>query len=113
MANDNMPQVEFEDYTKLKYQLTYELKTLTENVNRLTTYMDKKFDEHEEELVRVANKVDECPNKTICSTPSQPPTPSVSPSIKAFIIVILGVAFLGSLGTAIGVNLLQYVKVPT
>lgn len=92
---DVVPQVSFEEYTKLKYELTYELKNLTENVNRLTLHVEQKFDDQDEKIKAVECKA---------------ASPTLSPTLKTLLIIIIGVAFLGSLGAAIGINLLQYVN---
>lgn len=112
MENEtNRPQVDFEDYTKLKYQLTYELKSLAENVNQLTTTVGKKFEEQDRRIDDLKELV--C-NQTAKKATSGTAASSLSPSIKWLLIVILGVAFLGALGAAIGINLLGYLdKVPT
>jgi len=89
------PQVNFEEYTKLKYELTYELKNLTENVNRLTLHVEEKFDDQDKKIKAVECKA---------------AGPTLSPTLKTLLIIIIGVAFLGSLGAAIGINLLQYVN---
>lgn len=93
---DVVPQVSFEEYTKLKYELTYELKNLTENVNRLTLHVEEKFNDQDVKIKDIGCKV------TTSST--------LSPTLKTLLIIIIGVAFLGSLGAAIGINLLQYVN---
>mgnify|MGYP001079054109 FL=1 len=109
--SNGTPQVDFEDYTKLKYQLTYELKSLAENVNQLTTTVGKKFEEQEERFEKIEEKL--CQQTTKKAT-SGTAASSLSPSIKWLLIVILGVAFLGALGAAIGINLLGYLdKIPT
>ena len=104
------PQVDFEDYTKLKYQLTFELKSLTENVNRLTDTVGRKFELCDDRFEKIETKISQ-PTKKATSMASES---SLSPSIKWLLIVILGVAFLGALGAAIGINLLGYLdKIPT
>lgn len=109
--SNGIPQVDFEDYTKLKYQLTYELKSLAENVNQLTTTVGKKFEEQDERFEKVEEKLFQQPTKKATSMASES---SLSPSIKWLLIVIFGVAFLGALGAAIGINLLGYLdKIPT
>lgn len=112
MENEtNRPQIDFEDYTKLKYQLTYELKSLTENVNQLTITVGKKFEEQDRRIDDLKELV--CKQSTKKAT-SESAESSLSPTIKWLLIVIFGVAFLGSLGAAIGINLLEYLdKVPT
>lgn len=112
MENEtNRPQVDFEDYTKLKYQLTYELKSLAENVNQLTITVGKKFEEQDRRIDDLKELV--CKQSTKKAT-SESAESSLSPTIKWLLIVIFGVAFLGALGAAIGINLLGYLdKVPT
>ncbi len=112
MGNEtNKPQVDFEDYTKLKYQLTYELKSLAENVNQLTTTVGKKFEEQDRRIDDLKELV--CKQSTKKAT-SESAESSLSPTIKWLLIVIFGVAFLGALGAAIGINLLGYLdKIPT
>ena len=112
MENEtNRPQVDFEDYTKIKYQLTYELKSLAENVNQLTTTVGKKFEEQDRRIDDLKELV--CKQSTKKAT-SESAESSLSPTIKWLLIVIFGVAFLGALGAAIGINLLGYLdKVPT
>lgn len=96
---------DFEDYTKIKYQLTYELKTLTENVNRLSEYIETKFKEQDEHFDKIEEKLREPTTK---KATTEDVVSSLSPSIKWLLIVILGIAFLGALGAAIGINLLNY-----
>ena len=109
--SNGTPQVDFEDYTKLKYQLTYELKSLAENVNQLTITVGKKFEEQDERFEKIEEKLFQQSTKKATSMASES---SLSPSIKWLLIVILGVAFLGALGAAIGINLLGYLnKIPT
>lgn len=113
MANEhNGPlYADFEDYTKLKYQLTYELKSLTENVNRFAQSTETKFKEHDEHFEKIEEKLSSQPTKKATSESAES---SLSPTIKWLLIVIFGVAFLGALGAAIGINLLGYLdKVPT
>lgn len=112
MENEtNRPQVDFEDYTKIKYQLTYELKSLAENVNQLTTTVGKKFEEQDRRIDDLKELV--CKQSTKKAT-SESTESSLSPTIKWLLIIIFGVAFLGALGAAIGINLLEYLdKVPT
>lgn len=112
MGNEtSKPQVDFEDYTRLKYQLTYELKSLTENVNQLTTAVSKKLEDQDRQIDNIKELV--CGQTTKKATLGASAS-SLSPTIKSLIIIILGVAFLGALGAAIGINLLGYLdKVPT
>ena len=106
MSNESAPQVDFEDYTKLKYQLTYELKTLTENVNRLAEVTEKKLCEHDGRIDKLEKTPETRPKKATLEEQKS----SLSPSIKWLLVVILGVAFLGTLGAAIGINLLGYLS---
>jgi hypothetical protein len=112
MGNEtSKPQVDFEDYTKLKYQLTYELKSLAENVNQLTITVGKKFEATESRIAMIEELICKRPTKKATSESTES---SLSPTIKWLLIIILGVAFLGALGAAIGINLLGYLdKVPT
>lgn len=106
------PQVVYEDYIQLKYQLTSDLKVLTENVNRLTSTVEKKFDHYDEKFVSINNKCTTNHAKKATTEPA-PGSSSLSPSLRWLLIVILGVAFLGTLGAAIGINLLESVgKIP-
>ena len=112
MGNETIrPQVDFEDYTKLKYQLTYELKNLAENVNRFSQATEKRFEEVDNRFEKMEELF--CKQITTKKATSGTAASSLSPSIKWLLIVILGVAFLGALGAAIGVNLLGYLdKIP-
>ena len=105
-----MPQVVYEDYIQLKYQLTSDLKVLTENVTRLTSTVEKKFDLYDEKFVTIGNQ---CVSNHTKKATTESAVSSLSPSLKWLLIVILGVAFLGTLGAAIGLNLLESVgKIP-
>jgi len=97
-------EISYTEYVELKYQLTYELKTLTENVNRITKTFENKIKEHEIKLNGIEKFVQE---KRLQEAGRKKVGSSLPYNIKWLLVLILGIAFLGALGAAIGVNLLD------
>lgn len=104
---DNKYEVNYNEYVELKYQLTFELKTLTENVNRLTQTFEKKFDEQDGKITDLERCLQEKRLQEAKGGTNEGSS-SLPSNIKWLMVLILGIAFLGALGAAIGVNLLGY-----
>lgn len=105
MADVNL-ELELE---KAKHELTLQLALLTQSVSQFVASTKERFDRIEER--------DDCQdleiNKIKESLPAKKAVhggvaSSLPTSIKWLLIAILGIAFLGILGAAIGTNLLQY-----
>lgn len=100
----------YEEYLRLRYELTSDLKMLTENVNRLSASVEKRFDDQDDEIDKINIKID---TKLQGSPGAGSKEGSSLPSKEKYILVIvLSIAFLGCLGAAIGINLLEYFKPP-
>ena len=99
-------EIPYTEYVELKYQLTYELKTLTENVNRITKTFENKIKEHETKL----NGIEKFVQEKRLQEAGRKVGSSLPYNIKWLLVLILGIAFLGALGVAIGVNLLDSFK---
>ena len=109
-VRDDGVQVKYRDYIELKYELTYSLKELTGNVSRLSTTVEKKFVEQDEKMETQGKDI-QCIKDKLPGTEKGKPSDGVTslPSnIKWLLVLILGIAFLGALGAAIGINLLEY-----
>lgn len=104
---DSEVKVTLEDFLKLKYELTYSLKELTCNVTRLSNTVEKGFetlnDKVDSQTVLLGSKGGKTQEDKV-------PSSSLPSNIKWLLVIILGIAFLGALGAAIGINLID--KVP-
>ena len=93
----------YEEYLKLRYELTSDLKILTENVNRLSDSVEKRFDSQEGEIRKISDKL-----QGSQGAKSNEGSSSLPSKEKFVLTLVLSIAFLGCLGVAIGINLLQY-----
>lgn len=92
-----LDKVNYDDYLELKYQLTSDLKILTDNVNKLTISTEKRLDS-------LDKKMEDINIREI----TRDAGPLESNSHSTLIYIVLSIAFIGSLGAAIGINLLKY-----
>ena len=106
--SENQKEISYAEYLELKFQLTYDLKTLTDNVSRLTEYTEKNFETQKEEMEAIKNCLQEAKAAKTPEVKKSEGNSSLPSNIKWLLILIMGIAFLGALGAAIGINLLQY-----
>lgn len=110
MSESSRPS--YEEYLELKYSLTSDLKTLTENVNRLSESVEKRFDSQDKEMEKQQDSIEKLSNRLQGAKEGTKAegSSSLPSNIKWLLILIFGIAFLGCLGAAIGINLLEYFK---
>ena len=105
MADTNF-ELELE---KAKHELTLNLALLTQSVSQFVTSTKERFDSIEKrddfQDLKIIEIEKSLPAKKVVSGGVASSLPT---SIKWLLIAILGIAFLGILGAAIGINLLQY-----